>query len=274
LQQVRLSIVVPTLDAANGRHGGKACDASPPPPRPSPAPREKEECRQCPLSRVAGEGRGKDDGAGTGAAGLAGRLARLAAAGELIVADGGSTDATPAIAAASGARVITAPRGRGTQLCAGAAVTTGDWLLFLHADSELGQAALAAARAHMADPANPMRAGYFRFALDDASPPARRLERMVAWRCRVFALPYGDQGLLISRALYDAVGGHAPLPLMEDVDLVWRLGRHRLAALDAPLMTSATKFRRDGYLARSARNLVILSLWFLGVPPRILAKLY
>ena len=78
---------------------------------------------------------------------------------------------------------------------------------------------------------DPGRAGYFAFALDDAAPQARRLERLVAWRCRVLALPYGDQGLLISRALYDAVGGFRPLPLMEDVDLVRRLGRRRLAAL-------------------------------------------
>jgi hypothetical protein len=126
-------------------------------------------------------------------------------------------------------RCIHAPRGRGSQLVAGAAAAQGEWLLFLHADTRLGlgwQAALAAAMTR------PDRAAYFRFALDDPSPAARRLERAVAWRCRILALPYGDQGLFISRALYDEVGGYRPLPLMEDVDLVRRLGRRRLHGLD------------------------------------------
>ena len=83
---------------------------------------------------------------------------------------------------------------------------------------------------------------------------ARRLERLVAWRCRVLALPYGDQGLLISRALYEAVGGFRPLPLMEDVDLVRRLGRSRLPPLPVPAVTSAERWRREGWRRRSARN--------------------
>jgi hypothetical protein len=90
----------------------------------------------------------------------------------------------------------------------------------------------------------------------------------------VLALPYGDQGLLLPRALYDAVGGYRPLPLMEDVDLVRRLGRRRLAALPIQALTSAERWRRDGWRRRSARNLACLSLWFLGVPPRVIARLY
>ncbi len=83
----------------------------------------------------------------------------------------------------------------------------------------------------MADPANAGRAAVFRFALDDATPAARRLERVVAWRCRTLGLPYGDQGLLLSRALYDALGGFRALRLMEDVDLIRRVGRARLVFL-------------------------------------------
>ena len=120
----------------------------------------------------------------------------------------------------------------------------------------------------------PDRAGYFRFALDSADPRARRLERLVAWRCRVFALPYGDQGLLISRALLEQVGGIRPLPLMEDVDLVRRLGRRRLAAIGAAAVTSAERWAKEGWTRRSARNLACLSLYLAGVPPRIIARLY
>ncbi|RYJ04407.1 MAG: glycosyl transferase family 2, partial [Acetobacteraceae bacterium] len=120
----------------------------------------------------------------------------------------------------------------------------------------------------------PDLARYARFTLDDPAPQARRLERLVAWRCRALALPYGDQGLLISRALYDELGGFRPLPLMEDVDLVRRLGRRRLAALPVDAVTSAERWRRDGWWRRSARNLGCLSLYFLGLPPSLIRRLY
>ncbi len=193
---------------------------------------------------------------------------------ELVVADGGSSDQTPAVAAAYGAQVVISPRGRGLQLARGAAAASGDWLLFLHADSGLAPGWATAVATFMAAPGNRDRAGYFRFALDDPAPAARRLERAVAWRCRRFGLPYGDQGLLIGRALYEKVGGFQPLPLMEDVDLVRRIGRARLVALPVPVVTSAARFRRDGYRRRSARNLVCLGLYLLGVPPRVIAQIY
>lgn len=193
---------------------------------------------------------------------------------EIIVADGGSTDGTAELAAAGGARLIKAPRGRGAQLEAGAHAASGDWLLFLHADTRLGDGWRAAVTAFAADPANAKRAAYFGFALDDRKPAARRLERMVAWRCRAFALPYGDQGLLIARDFYEELGRYRDWPLMEDVDFVRRIGRARLAALPIAAVTSAQRYRRSGYLAQSLRNLVLLSLFFLRVPPRALARLY
>jgi rSAM/selenodomain-associated transferase 2 len=204
--------------------------------------------------------------------------ATLAALGgciaDIVVTDGGSRDETIAVARQGGARVIATPRGRGPQLAAGVAAAEGAWLLFLHADCRLAPGWESAAASFIAAPGAAGRAGYFRLALDDDSPAARRLERVVAWRCSAFALPYGDQGLLISRRLYDAVGGFAPLPLMEDVDLVRRLGRHRLALLAATACASARRYRRDGYLRRALRNLVCLTLYFAGVPPRRIARLY
>ncbi len=197
-------------------------------------------------------------------------LASLGSGPEIIVVDGGSTDWT--MQAAAGAHALTAPRGRGTQIAAGIAAATQPWLLLLHADTRLESGWQGIAKAHMAN--HPHMAGYFRFRLDSPDARARRLERMVAWRSRVLGLPYGDQGLLIHRDLLRSAGGLRPLPLMEDVDLIRRIGRRRLGALDADAITSAARWERDGYFRRSARNLTCLSLWFAGVPPRLIARLY
>ena len=206
------------------------------------------------------------------AATLPATLAALGPVHEIVVADGGSGDATVARAMEAGARVIAAPRGRGPQLAAGIAAATAEWLLLLHADTSLAPGWRKAAATHMRD--HPDKAGWFRFALDSADPRARRLERLVAWRCRVLALPYGDQGLLLRRDTLRDVGGVRPLPLMEDVDLVRRLGRHRLVGLDAAALTSVAKWERDGWYRRSARNLLCLSLWRLGVPSARIARIY
>ena len=193
---------------------------------------------------------------------------------EIVVSDGGSRDDTIAIAEAGGAWVVAGPPGRGTQMAAGAATATGEWLLFLHADCRLTPAWEEAVAAFVAAPAAADRAGYFVFALDDPAPAARRVERLVAWRCRALALPYGDQGLLIARRLYDVVGGFAAIPLMEDVDFVRRLGRRRLAPIAATVMSSARRYRSAGYLRRPLRNLFCLSLYLAGVSPRRIARLY
>lgn len=208
---------------------------------------------------------------------LLGELACARAEGlafEVVVADGGSADDIVFCAHRHGARVIAGPRGRGRQLAAGADAARGAWLLFLHADTRPGPGWTEAARRFMAAPENAERAAAFRFALDDAGPQARRIEALVAWRCRVLGLAYGDQGLLIARARYRALGGYAPVPVMEDVDLVRRIGRARLTLLDVPAVTSAARYRRDGWILRPLRNLCCLTLYFLGLPPRALARLY
>lgn len=190
------------------------------------------------------------------------------------VVDGGSTDGTREIAARFGCEVVTSPPGRGVQLARGAEATPGDWYFFVHADTRMepGWCDCVVSAMH---PEQAGVAGYFRFALDDASAEAERLERVVDWRCRTFGLPYGDQGLVISRALYEEVGGYRPIPLMEDVDIIRRIGRRRLTYFKScAAVTSAERYRRDGYLLRSTRNLACLGLYFAGVPPRWIKRLY
>ena len=199
-------------------------------------------------------------------------LAALTGADEIVIVDGGSSDDSTKIAWQCGARVISAPRGRGGQMRSGGQAARGDWLLFLHADTRLDARWLGAVAAHIAT--TPEDAGYFDLHLDDPAWQARIIERGVALRARLFGLPYGDQGLLISRRFYEALGGFRPLVLMEDVNLVRRIGRHRLRRLEAAALTSAARWRRDGWFRRTARNLTCLALYAGGVAPVRLARFY
>lgn len=198
-------------------------------------------------------------------------LAERPSDSEIIVSDGFSSDATLMIAEEEGARLVESPPGRGMQLAAGAAAARGDWLLFLHADTWLAPGWSGVVADFCAG--QPQRAAYFRFALDDDTATARWLEAVAAWRCRRLGLPYGNQGLLISQALYRDIGGFHALPVMADIDLVQRLGRDRLVALDHPAVASATRYRR-GYLRRSLRNLGRLSLYVAGVSPARIARFH
>lgn len=193
---------------------------------------------------------------------------------QILIIDGGSDDETVDRAHAFDVTVLPAERGRGGQLRRGALSAIGDWLLFLHADTVLNEGWDQEALAFVEDIGNRRQAAAFHFALDDNSPQAQRVERLVAWRCRALGLPYGDQGLLMHRNLYDATGGYEPLPLMEDVDLVRRIGRRNVHIFDTAAVTSADRFRRDGWWARPSRNLFCLFLYMCGVPARWIAKLY
>jgi rSAM/selenodomain-associated transferase 2 len=188
---------------------------------------------------------------------------------ELIVSDGGSTDATGAVAQAWGAVVLDGPASRGGQLRRGAAAAHGNWLLVVHADTVLAPGWSEAVRAHLADPA---KAGWFRLAFDHGALAARFVAGWANLRSRA-GLPYGDQGMLVHRRLYDAVGGYPDQPLMEDVALSRAL-RGRLCALDAVAVTSAAKYRKQGWLKRGSRNLWTLIRYFAGTKPDVLARAY
>lgn len=201
-------------------------------------------------------------------------LAALGKTDDVVVVDGGSNDGSTEIATKFGARTVVTTSGRGRQFIAGEAVAHGPWLLFLHADTVLEAGWRDEVGRFLSDPTTIKKAATFRFALDDSSSAARRLEALVAHRVELFGLPYGDQGLLIHREFYYSLGGFRPWPLMEDVDLVRRVGRRRLTVLQSAARTSAERWRRDGWTRRSLRNLGCLALYFAGVPPQLIVRMY
>lgn len=191
---------------------------------------------------------------------------------ELIVSDGGSEDATPAIAEGSGAAFIQGEKGRAKQLIAGAEIARGDWLFFLHADTALSRDWPERVLDHLSE--RPDKAAVLTLAYRSDHPMAKRIAARANRRARWLGLPYGDQGLLLPRALYDEVGGYEDLPLMEDVRIVQKIGKSRISILSAEARTSAAKYERDGWRKRSWHNAMLISRYLLGASPKKLAAKY
>lgn len=192
-------------------------------------------------------------------------------ASEVIVVDGGSTDATVREARAAGARVLVGPRGRAAQMEAGARHAGGEWLVFLHADTRLEDGWSDALRNLDAD----VVGGAFRFRLDSPRRRYRLVEAAVRLRCAALALPYGDQALFARREAFGRAGGFGSAPILEDVDLVRRLRRcGRLAFPPVDAVTSARRWEEHGFLRTSLLNGLVLVLGSAGFPRRPLARLY
>jgi rSAM/selenodomain-associated transferase 2 len=199
-------------------------------------------------------------------------LAPLRARGaEIIVADGGSRDGTAQLAMPSADRVITVRRGRGTAVNAGAALGTGDSLLFLHADTALPDNADC-----LIDAALARRAwGRFDLRIAGSHPLFAVIARMINWRSRLTGIATGDQAIFVTREAFEAVGGFADLPLMEDIALSRRLKRLcRPYCIATPAVTSGRRWEQNGVIR------TILLMWrlrlsyYLGVESALLAELY
>jgi rSAM/selenodomain-associated transferase 2 len=193
---------------------------------------------------------------------------------EVILVDGGSTDATAAIAARSPqVHFISSPRGRARQMNAGERAARGDVLLFLHADTILPDGALAAVEAATRDPG--VVAGRFDVRFDNPG----RVFRMIAWfmneRSRLSGIATGDQAIFVCREPFEALGGYPDMPLMEDVELCRRLKRRgHVAALRLSVTTSARKWEREGVVRTILLMWTIRFLYMVGVPPARLHRWY
>ncbi len=197
----------------------------------------------------------------------------LAAGDEVCVSDGGSSDRTVEIARSMAARVVEGPPCRGLQLNRGARATESEVLLFLHADTRLPEGA--AGLVHEAIAGGAVGGGFMvRF------EPARRAMRYAhlvgpSLRTRIIGCPLGDQAQFARRDAFLALGGFREWPILEDLDFMRRLKRSGpTTIIDRPVITSARRFLRRGVLRTTATNYLIWALYFAGVSPRRLARLY
>jgi rSAM/selenodomain-associated transferase 2 len=195
---------------------------------------------------------------------------------ECLVVDCGSSDGSGTLAQLAGARLLRSARGRGRQLQRGIAASTAPWLLLLHADARLQPGwAEAVQRTITAAAADSPGAWCFDLAVRGAALNLRLLEIAVAWRTRLRQLPYGDQGLLLSRQVLESCGGVQPLPLMEDLDLMLRLRRiTSIRSLGVALQVDGRRWHRHGVLGTAWRNAALRRAWRRGCSSEQLAERY
>jgi len=199
--------------------------------------------------------------------------ARGPAVREVIVVDGGSSDGTPALAERLADRVLRGPRGRAVQMNAGAAVAAAEVVLFLHADTRLPESFAAAVLAALADP----RAvgGRFDVSLQPGSPLLALTGALINLRSRLSRIATGDQAIFVRRRVFDDLGGFPPLPLMEDIAFSRALKRAgRIVCLREKVITSSRRWRRDGVLRTILLMWSLRLLYFCGVSPARLRRVY
>ncbi|MDP2324193.1 MAG: TIGR04283 family arsenosugar biosynthesis glycosyltransferase [Gammaproteobacteria bacterium] len=191
---------------------------------------------------------------------------------EIVIVDGGSSASCRSLARRFRCIYLGTRPGRGHQLHAGALRASGDVLWFLHADAEPHVDGVMLIRQRHLDGAP---GGFFKFRFMGTSTWYKQLlAHLINYRAR-YGIPYGDQGLFVARAAYDAVGGFADTPLFEEVPLVRELRRRgRFAPVDASIGVSPRRWERDGWLRRSVANRMLVLAYSLGVPPNRLARRY
>jgi rSAM/selenodomain-associated transferase 2 len=191
---------------------------------------------------------------------------------EIIVADGGSRDATLRIAASFGVRIVSSSPGRARQMNAGAEAASGDIFLFLHADTGLPPGFATHVRHAMSDGSC---IGAFQLAIDAPGAAFRIIEKAATWRARLLGLPYGDQALFLPARLFERAGGFPEIPILEEVVLLKALqGKAPVRIVSASATTSGRRWQRRGIVKTTLLNQMTALGYFLGVSPYRLAVWY
>ncbi|OKH19275.1 TIGR04283 family arsenosugar biosynthesis glycosyltransferase [[Limnothrix rosea] IAM M-220] len=192
---------------------------------------------------------------------------------EIIVADGGSDDGTQEIVRKYPVKLRQCPLGRGQQMNHGAAIATGDILLFLHSDTFLPENFIETIEITLAKPG--VVAGAFQLEIDDPQPNLRWIERTVRWRSQFFSLPYGDQGIFVKTDIFRTLGGYAALPIMEDYEFICRLKQQGHIAIAATAVkTSPRRWQKLGIWRTTFLNQAMIMGYHLGVKPDTLRQWY
>ncbi|WP_245587857.1 TIGR04283 family arsenosugar biosynthesis glycosyltransferase [Desulfovibrio inopinatus] len=192
---------------------------------------------------------------------------------EIVIVDGAADRGTLAALHRQNVTTVPSGRGRGRQMNAGAARARGDILVFLHADTHLPSGAFEAMEDAIRRGAG---CGAFDLGIRSSRWALRLVERVGTWRSRLTRLPYGDQAQFFRHDVFDALGGFADIPIMEDVDIMRRVKRSgiKMEILGKKVMTSARRWEREGIWACTFRNWLLVGLYFLGVSPQKLSRLY
>jgi rSAM/selenodomain-associated transferase 2 len=192
---------------------------------------------------------------------------------EVIVVDGGSEDKTVAIAESLGCKVLNSPRGRAIQMNAGAAISTGNILLFLHSDTILPTNFPPMIVEAFQKPG--IVGGAFELSIDAKIRGIRLVEMMVNLRSHCFSLPYGDQAIFIKAEIFNKIGGFPIQPIMEDFVLIRQLRTiGKIAIISKPVITSGRRWQQLGIIKTTVINQLMILGYYLGVSPEKLAAFY
>jgi rSAM/selenodomain-associated transferase 2 len=193
---------------------------------------------------------------------------------EIVVVDASSPDGTAELARTEGVTVIDSPRGRGVQQNRGAAATSGDTLLFLHADCRLGERSIAGLRRFLVHHPRVV-GGCFRMRVAEDRWLFRCIDVAANLRAGLLGITYGDQGIFVTRRVFDRIGGFPETPLMEDVGFSLQMRRlGRVAVLPLQIAVSPRRWARHGLIGQTARNWALLAAAAAGVPALTLARFY